>query len=177
MEQPKYGKWLRHSPGSKTAKIIEKVLSQHNTVRHNTKKGGDFVKAQKRKILCLILSFLLFCVGMCLEDVKTDFFFETVAKEPPQTYLISEDVHLTGVDVCTEEMIGIKGNSYVQQYAKKPSCRNIGINGMLAAVNTVGASQLSFDYSKVSCTTGVLTYGCEYTVQDYIHSKDGKKRV
>ena len=126
--------------------------------------------------MSLLMAFILFFAGMYFEDIKIHSCLETPAQEESRASLVAESLQFAEANVM-EPVAGIRGNSCVRQYVKRPGSRGAGLRSLLLLSNAAGDFREAGIWAGACWIVNATDSGHEHTVQRYIHSKDGKKRA
>lgn len=135
------------------------------------------VRKIERHIISFILALSMLFSGMCFENVKADFSLEHIAMQKPGNDMISYDTSISSEEACTAEMLGIRGISSIRQFINRSRYERRDAKISLEFLHEDAQMHL---YSHFFAAANAVPFSKRYVgavVLNYIHSKDGKKRI
>ena len=126
------------------------------------------------KQICLIIAFVMFFAGMCLDIPEADASFCCTNNEEASAYVFEEESSvLTEASVCTLSMI-YNGTASLCRGLSNSLLRGHG--GTVILLSIVGFFlQYLFYYQSEECKEDGQLLLCRSVAVKYIHQKDGEK--
>ena len=131
----------------------------------------------ERHIISFILALSMLFSGMCFENVKADFSLEYTSMQGTGNDVISHDTAISSEEACTTEMLGIRGLSSIRQFVNRSIYERRDAKLSLELLCADAQMHL---YSHFFAAANAVQFSKRYVgavVLNYIHSKDGKKRI
>lgn len=128
-------------------------------------------------MISYILAFAMLLSGMCFECTKADSFLEYTFAQGPEAYIASGGAAISDEEICTTEMLGIRSVFNVRQFVNRNLCTRRNVRASLVLLGTDAGLHI---YSNFFTSAGIVWCPrlCLQTViLNYIHNKDGKKRI
>ncbi len=130
-----------------------------------------------KHIVSFILALSMLFSGMCFENVKADSSLVYPSMQEQKADVILHSADISSEEACTTEMLGIRGISSIRQYVGRRVQSRKDAKAVLEF--SYENSQLHL-YSGFYAAAGSIAFPklCSgAVVLNYIHNKDGKKRI
>ncbi|MDE5908825.1 MAG: hypothetical protein K2H52_08845 [Lachnospiraceae bacterium] len=130
-----------------------------------------------KHIVSFILALSMLFSGMCFENVKADSSLEYPSMQVQGTDAILHSAGISCEEACTTEMLCIRGISGIRQYVSRNTHARKDAKAVLEYLWE--DSHLHFYSDFLTAAGSVLSFkSCPgAVVLNYIHNKDGKKRI
>ncbi|MGN0480906.1 MAG: hypothetical protein ACI4EV_04985 [Lachnospiraceae bacterium] len=129
------------------------------------------------KLICVLITLLVFISGMCFENIKVDSVLERATVRTADAYILPVDAVMTDTTACTTEMLGIGSHTALTQLSVGFATTRVGARliqyllGQNIFSLCEGKSYTSFEAIRV------ISENQHKLVVNYIHKSDGKKRI
>ncbi len=155
--------------------LLSELLEGHKSM--NRPCGGIFVRKKGKHIISFILALSMLLSGMCFEYTKADSFLEYASFNGAEASIEPCHTAISHGEICTSEMLGIRNVSNVRQFVNRSICTRRVVR---ASLELFGADDRLHLYSDFYTAAGSIQYPklcLQAVVLNYIHNKDGKKRI
>lgn len=132
------------------------------------------MRKKSRELICLVMAFLVFFSGMCLEAIETDSFLMYNFIESNIFYVDTSETVVVEPKECAIENIGDQSLLYIQQGVKRYT-HNHKIQRNSMKISRAEEVQLCSDFFSIASYVQPLNQDRKTMVVNYIHNQDGKK--
>lgn len=134
------------------------------------------MRNKRQKWICVLITLFVFLAGMCFEDIQAGSEFICAPALAEASFISAADTFITDAQACTAEMLGIRGNTRLEQ-----STIRFANRGRDTKISLDFLWQTLFSINEEQSDTGFegIQFACRFRnelVINYIHKSDGKKR-
>lgn len=133
------------------------------------------MRMKKSRMICIILSILMFFSGMCFEDIKTDALSACAPVLETNACMAALDAAEMDVTFCTRELLGIQNVIGIRQlksrYISQKKEAKISFDFLCSDVFSLYEGKFFTSSETIQIQNRCLNE----LVTNYIHKTDGKK--
>lgn len=134
------------------------------------------MRAKRNKIFYILITLLVFISGMYFEDIKIDSVFASTPTEMTNSYISDIGSVITDTQVCTTEMLGVRGNMMIGQFTIRfNQRRDTRVSPDFLCQNIFSLNE-GKSYASIE-EVQLISKSQDELIANYIHKSDGKKRI
>lgn len=135
------------------------------------------MNTKKRRLICIILAFVVTLSGIIFDTVITGEVYGRKADSDNSSVMSADNCIVNDACVCTSETLGMRGNVGVRQICTRSDSHKRDVNHYNGVINIDLSS--FFEIKQYTCS--YIVKCCDDSVHgvvtEYIHRSDGKKRI
>lgn len=129
---------------------------------------------KKRKILCVLIIFMIFVSGMYFENIETYSVFACNPATAVNSYITVANPVITDAQACTTEMLGIRESIVtLQRFVGQKRDSKISLDFLYQNLFSLKEGKSYTGLKEVKHTLNSQNE----LVANYLHKTDGKKRI